>query len=69
MVKYYKSEKKRIVPSKRKYQKEIPTEKFGLNTAYMVAKIFLNCGMIEEKDLKQTINDLIDGNLKLGVPV
>jgi hypothetical protein len=42
-------------------------EKFSLNYAHSIAKIFLSCGLIAENDLINTVHNLMDGTLKLGV--
>lgn len=42
-------------------------EKWGSTNAFGIAKILLNCGIIEEDEFQQTVHDLMDGNLKIGV--
>lgn len=42
-------------------------EKFGLNNAYSIARILLACGVIEESDLINTVNEIIDGTFKVKV--
>lgn len=42
-------------------------EKFGVNNAYSIARILLACGVIEESDLINTVNEIIDGTFKVKV--
>ena len=45
---------------------EITIDKFGLNSAYSIAKILLACGLIEESDVMDTAIQIMNGNLQLG---
>lgn len=44
----------------------VVVEKFGVNTAYSIAKILLACGVIDESDLIETVDRIINGTLQLG---
>lgn len=44
----------------------VVVEKFGINTAYSIAKILLACGLIDESDLIETVDRIVNGTLQLG---